>query len=533
MRRLSFILLFVIFAFAVFADITPQWLGTYGGSGNDEAQASCYDTGGNYYLAGSFQGSFSAGSYSLSSTHQAVFIIKFSPTGEVLWAICNNTSAAASRTAGVSGIMVDSTGNIYLAGFYSGVIKFATTTLQSAGLDDIFLAKFNASGGYLWAVSLGGSATDRSTGICASNEGYPVIAGYYGSAINTIPHQGSSDILVAKYDADANLVDINHWGGSLLDNAQGIAAFAAGGYVISGCYTGEISFGPFILNAGGKEAYICKLNNDLEPIWAIGSSGADDQECTSIATNDAGIFILGKYSQAFSLGDFSLPDTGSSLFFAKVNADGDVLNLSRLGSCSTSTTFFRSAVVNSLGEMIAAGSLVGDYSHAGGVIQSAGLSDALVCKVDSNGVLSWVSRFGGTGYDNALSISTHNGQSYLLGGFFSSGTAFDEQIPPNNGQKDIFGLRFGDGSGDLPAVPENITLQINGNQSLLTWDAVTTSVNGNPLTISGYHIYYSENPDEEQYELLDSTTGTSYLLSAQDLLPHLRFYKISAYLNPE
>lgn len=532
MRRMFIFLVFILLTSMYLAQTTPQWFETYGGTANDEAQASCFDPMGNYYLAGSFNGTFMIGSISLISTHQAVFIIKFSPAGEVLWAICNNTSAATPRTAGVSGIVADGSGSVYLTGFYSGLIKFGTITHVSQGSDDIFLSRFNAEGDYLWSVSLGGSTTDKTTGICTDQQGLPVIAGFYSSALGAIPNQGDSDILVAKYSAEGNLLAANHWGGTLTDNAQSIAALASGGFVIGGCYTGQITFGAEHLNAEGKEAYLCKLDNDLQPLWARGSTGSGDQEYSAVSVSAAGIFGLGKYSNAISMNGFTLPNTGNSIFYAKFDVNGNQQNLSRLGSCSTFTTTLRSVSANSQGELIAAGTLFGDFSYAEGSFSAMGFMDAFMLKVDVNGALSWTQRFGGAGYDNAMAISESGSGKYLLCGYFSEGAAFGSLQPYCAGGKDIFGYLFHDASAEIPAIPANLSLHISGNEIVLSWNAVSTAENGAPLAISGYRIYYSPYPEAQGFQLLATCAATSRIFARDEFITGRGFFRVTAYCNP-
>ena len=532
MRRLLFLLMFIFFIYAIQAQISPTWFETYGGPGNDEAQASCFDAMGNSYLAGSFNGTFAVGGFTLSSTHQAVFIAKFNPLGEVLWAVCNNTDAPTTRTAGVSGIVVDAGGYVYLTGYYSGLIKFGTTTHLSQGSDDIFLARFNANSAFLWSISLGGGATDKTTGICLDQQGLPVIAGYYSSAMGSIPNQGSRDILVAKYSAEGTLLTANHWGGTSLDNAQAIAALPSGGFVIGGCYSGQISFGADILNAGGKEAYLCKLDNDLNPLWARGSTGSGDQEFSAVSASAAGIFGVGKYGNAISMSGFALPNTGNSIFYARFDASGAQQSLSQLGSCSTVTTALRSLSANNLGEFVAVGTLFGDFTYAQGSLSSAGSTDAFILKVGVDGAVAWTQRFGGTAYDNAMAISGNGSGNYLLCGYFSDGAAFGSVSPANAGLKDIFGYLFSDASAETPAIPANLSLHISGNDLVLSWDEVDSAENGDPLAISGYKIYYSPFPEAQGFELLATSTSTSRIFAMDDFITGKGFFWVSAYCNP-
>jgi hypothetical protein len=62
------------------------------------------------------------------------------------------------------GIALDTTGNVYVTGYFNNTSDFdlgsGTATLTAVGAmnaTDVFLAKYDADGNYIWAKSMGGS----------------------------------------------------------------------------------------------------------------------------------------------------------------------------------------------------------------------------------------------------------------------------------------------------------------------------------------------------------------------------------------
>ncbi|HRU48088.1 MAG TPA: SBBP repeat-containing protein, partial [Candidatus Syntrophosphaera sp.] len=49
------------------------------------------------------------------------------------------------------GIAVDTSGNSYVTGYFKGTATFGSTNLTSNGGYDIFVAKLDSSGNWLWA----------------------------------------------------------------------------------------------------------------------------------------------------------------------------------------------------------------------------------------------------------------------------------------------------------------------------------------------------------------------------------------------
>jgi len=46
-----------------------------------------------------------------------------------------------------------------------------------------------------------------------------------------------------------------------------------------------------------------------------------------------------------------------------------------------------------------------------------------------------------------------------------------------------------------PMMPENIQIQTSGEDIILNWNPVTEDIQGNPITVTGYNIYASDQPD--------------------------------------
>ena len=111
------------------------------------------------------------------------------------------------------GIAVDGSGNSYVTGHFVGSATFGPgetneTTLTSAGFDDIFVAKYDASGDLVWAKRAGGTSVDQGSGIAVDGAGTSYVTGVFvGSATfgagetneTTLTSAGSFEISVAKY----------------------------------------------------------------------------------------------------------------------------------------------------------------------------------------------------------------------------------------------------------------------------------------------------------------------------------------------
>lgn len=194
------------------------------------------DANGNAIVTGYFSNSsITFGTYAL--TGAALFIVKFDTNGSVLWA----KSVKSSMGNAVS---TDTNGNVFLTGhFTSSSIVFGTYTLSNTNTltADFFIAKYDTSGSVLWAKAFDGG---DGLGICTNNNGNVYVTGYYNETVivfgtSTLTNNnGGTDMFVAKYDASGNEISAVSAGGSLNENAHGaaIAADGNGNAFVTGTY---------------------------------------------------------------------------------------------------------------------------------------------------------------------------------------------------------------------------------------------------------------------------------------------------------
>jgi hypothetical protein len=130
---------------------------------------SCYagsnavttDMNGNSIITGWYNDSIVFGTDTLTSPvlsnnwGGSIFIVKYDPNGNVLWAK-QSVLPSASSAAQVNTITSDNAGNIYVTGTYLDTISFGAYTIQGEGL---FFLKYNSSGNIVWLKRTGDNFT--------------------------------------------------------------------------------------------------------------------------------------------------------------------------------------------------------------------------------------------------------------------------------------------------------------------------------------------------------------------------------------
>lgn len=148
------------------------------GEGNGVSQ----DALGNAYVVGSFSGSSMAiGGITLNNSGgPTMYIAKYDPNGQVLWAKTNSGNGQVR----LAKITTDSEGNSYVTGMFSGSISFDSHTLSSTtvGHMDVFVVKYDSDGQALWAVKGGGTSADHGYDICLGTDNACYVTGSYRSS---------------------------------------------------------------------------------------------------------------------------------------------------------------------------------------------------------------------------------------------------------------------------------------------------------------------------------------------------------------
>jgi hypothetical protein len=239
-----------------------QWASRAGGTGEDYGRNIAVDGTGNSYITGTFRDLANFDSTMLTSNGaEDVFIARYGPAGSVLWV---RKAGGINRDA-ANGIEIDANGNSSITGEFQGNASFEGTTLNStSSFPDVFIARYDASGNFLWVRDAGGSGNDHGRNIAVNSSGTSYVTGEFeGSATfgsTTLTSSGGVDIFIARYDASGNVVWAQGAGGSLEDRASGIGLDSSGNAFVSGYFLGTASFGnSAITSTGASDTYIAKL----------------------------------------------------------------------------------------------------------------------------------------------------------------------------------------------------------------------------------------------------------------------------------
>lgn len=303
------------------------WAKGAGDTYYDWGQDVVTDKWGNVIVTGYFHNTVTFGTYTLTSyNHSDIFITKFDPDGNVLWA---ERAGGNDRDSG-TGITTDGSGNIYIIGDFEESAIFGTTVLNSIELEDIFIAKYNGSGNVVWARQIGGTSGDYGSAIATDGSGNIYVTGHFSGTATfgatELNCAGYEDIFVAKYNASGNVEWVEQAGGTADDGCRkrdggyGIATDESGNSYVTGSFAGTVSFDTTPLTcAGESDIFITKYNTFGNVLWDKQAGGTGYDEGGDIAIDGSGnITVTGVFTESATFGTTTLSGHNEDIFVAKL-----------------------------------------------------------------------------------------------------------------------------------------------------------------------------------------------------------------------
>ena len=449
-----------------------QWAKSAGGVSYDYSFGLAADAAGNSFLVGEFRETSNFSPLALTNAFadtSDMYLVKYDPAGNPVWA----RRAGGISTDSAKAVAVDSSGNVYVAGDFSGTASFGTNVFTSSGTEDMFLLKYDPAGNLLWARKGGGSGHDFGLGLAAGSN-YCYVAGTYQNVAafsgTNVSTAGGYDIFIAKYDGAGNLLWIQSAGGAGNDQALGIASDNLGRCRVTGYFTStNASFGGVTLTNASlfyTDAFVSNYDPAGNLLWATRLGGTDSEQGVAVATDAAGnSFVTGFFTSTnLPTGAGNLTNRGGpDVFVAKLNLSGSLQWISSAGGVGED-------IASAIALDSSTNSHIIGYHRDNAVFGNttltnsgfAGSLDGFVAKCDSSGNFVWAKNIGGSDDESPLGIGLDASDNiYLAGSFTSAGAKFDSLTVTNAGTSDIFVARIAQEQPQLGVVRTASSLVIS------------------------------------------------------------------------
>lgn len=258
-----------------------------------------------------------------------IFLASFDESGELL----QIQSFGSENEELLKFMKIDSEGNIIIAIMFTDFITIGGNDYVSLGGQDILLIKFNPDFNIQWVQQYGTDLTDYVRGMSIDEDDNILVIGKFKNEINfddiSLTSMGSTDIYIAKYNPDGEVVHAFSEGGSSYEDANPIIAGANGDFFISGIFYGEtILNGETISTENPTGIYLAKYNSASVFQWVEIINGTHLLPSVFLTMNtDGSIYIAGSFQEEVVFGSqtLSTEEFDADVYIAKYSTDGEAL----------------------------------------------------------------------------------------------------------------------------------------------------------------------------------------------------------------
>jgi gliding motility-associated-like protein len=261
------------------------WSFSMGATSDDQIRAVSIDGDDNILISGSYFGSFNfnpLGTYTPILGSGGVFVAKYSPSGTLSWA----KSVQGGVIDFLSLVTVDAKSNVYISGAFSGTLNFGTSSLNSTGAQDVFIAKYQPNGDLMFSKDIGSAGSAFVYRFTSDLDNNIYCAGYFSGqidfnpdaqAVGLVSSHGSRDLYLAKYDEDGNYKWAFSAGNADCANTYGIeiAIDKNKNVILGGAFCSTVDFDPsfcaekaLTAQNGTSDSFVAQYSQDANNIAA-------------------------------------------------------------------------------------------------------------------------------------------------------------------------------------------------------------------------------------------------------------------------
>ncbi len=392
-----------------------------------------------------------------------------------------------------------------------------------------------------WANTFGGPQSDNAQRIAPAPQGGVFVAGNFQAPATfsqtTVEGYGFQDVYIARYSATGQLLWVKAIGGSGNDQVSALATDPLGNVWVSGRFTGSIDVNPdaeeqLIASnpANGLDGFLVRLEGETGSLLSfvdLSPGGVIDIRSIRYNYDSNELYLCGQYNNTVDF-DFG-PGTASRSsfvfsgdgFLAKYDTDLNLQWVNTIGSTTPVIDYVSSLAISADGFVYCTGLLGGtaDIDPGAGTTNLVCATDAYLIKYNANtGALAWGFNLGANSIElgNQVMVTPDN-QVVLNGSMNSSSMDVDPgfatvQLSSNGIAAAPFLLRYTNQGnyvngfvaeglsglnatfGSMVFTPENQVLlsgTFTGNLTLPSAAGTVSLVSG--IESDGFLVYLNEN----------------------------------------
>jgi len=367
----------------------------------------------------------------------------------------------------VGNVILDKNDNIIISGNFRTKCYFQDDTLESWGLNDLFLVKYDKNDNELWVKKIGGyngynfeypggfTIDKNDNSLYYSCSFYNQVSLPPCGAISN----GESDLLLMKIDSNGNCLWGRHIGSSSFDDGGPVAIDDNGNLFWIGKLNSQVLFDTTFIPEG---AFLAKLDPNGNVFWIRNEITNGNATCLYPLLDN--IIMAGiTYDDTIQIDTVSLiSDNKIDCFLTKLNPDGSVIWAKRFGG--NGDDYPGQFILDDEENIYLVGKFNDSINIDGIALVNHGRNDMFLAKFDTDGMIKWVKQSHSDGVNGALCFSIEmniDSSSFYIAGTFSGNAIFGNIDITSNTVKDIFIAKY-DLDGDCHGITKFGAADIGG-----------------------------------------------------------------------
>jgi hypothetical protein len=405
-------------------------------------------------------------------------------TGEHAGKLRFALSHGSTDTDGARGLGIDANGDYMICGYFKGKEIFGAEFVTEDA--SAYLAKLSGKdGSVVWAKELGGKSADTADALAVAADGSTTVVGSMSGEFNVgdgaLESAGADDIFIARFAPDGRRLWVKRIGAKDVDAAHAVTIDKDGNSYVTGVFRGTVKFGEEeIASVGDADIFITKLDPKGQYVWTKTFGAIGEDYGRDLAIDSAGnLVVLAEISYKVDLGGGELSTNGNrDIVLAKFDSAGQHLWSKSMGNSFDDLAI--SVAVDSSDNLLFTGSFEDTVNLGGADMVAVGRSDMFVAKFDTNGKHRWSTSFGSKDKDWGNSIATDEFGNAYITGWFWFGLKVGETELKSNGKEDALLMK-------LSAAGQPIWAKSFGSDSRDMGKAVAVDAKGGVVTIGSYN----------------------------------------------
>ncbi len=383
--------------------------------------------------------------------------------------------AGGLKSDKASTVVVDQDGNVYFTGYYNEQADFGpfNTGFSFSSSKEVFLAKMDPNGNFLWVTNALNYYDDRGLGLCVDPSGNAYVTGTcwggldWGGLSVYAPSSYTDQIFVTKIDPNGSIVwmkNAGNYDGTVNvgvnengspqtlyqdDHGQDLACDSQGNIFVTGFLSNiddvnyhDAYFDAITISLPPMDsiAFLAKLSSSGNWEWVKTFGGEYKQRDHAICVDDEdNVYVCGGFYGTQPFGSTTVTSTASAtgvtsedIYVAKYDNDGNFQFVVTVGdTLDDRADGIRFSPVD--GHLYVTGEFRGEVYFGMDDLNNYGSGqddkDAFVAKLTKGGVWAWATKAGSKkGGDRGTSVCIAQSGNVIVSGQFRSEAKFGDII---------------------------------------------------------------------------------------------------------